>query len=138
MFGATPFGQGPDTGREDVQPSRPGPGQPRTSRRRTSGVADKSAALEKSIHMWEAAYRRYGQASVWSTQFRDRDPVALWHVASASSEVAAAWREIAAAASLPWWMLAAVESAAQAFETQARDWEAHEDQGGLEATDDVS
>lgn len=132
MLGMSPFEQEPGAGREDLQPSRPASGQPRASRRRASGAADNAAALEESIHTWEAAYRRYGQASTWSTQFRDRDPAALWQVASASSDVAAAWREIAAVGRLPWWTLAAVESAAQAFETQAREWEATEEQADTE------
>ena len=47
-------------------------------------------------------------------------------MASASWSVAAAWRQIATATTLPWWILAALESAAAAFESQACDWEARE------------
>jgi hypothetical protein len=51
-------------------------------------------------------------------------------MASASWSVAAAWRQIATATvtvtTLPWWTLAALESAAAAFESQARDWESRE------------
>jgi hypothetical protein len=47
-------------------------------------------------------------------------------MAAASWAVAAAWRQIAATTTLPWWTLAAIESAAAAFETQAREYEAHE------------
>ncbi len=44
-------------------------------------------------------------------------------MASASWAVAAAWRQIATTTTLPWWTLAALESAAAAFESQALDWE---------------
>ena len=45
-------------------------------------------------------------------------------MASASWAVAAAWRQIATATTLPWWTVAAIESAAAAFEAQAREYEA--------------
>jgi lysozyme family protein len=41
-------------------------------------------------------------------------------MASASWAVAAAWRQITTATTLPWWAIAAIESAAAAFEEQAR------------------
>jgi hypothetical protein len=44
-------------------------------------------------------------------------------MATASRSVAGAWRGIALSGELPWWCLAAVESAAQAFDAQAREWE---------------
>jgi hypothetical protein len=47
-------------------------------------------------------------------------------MAAASWAVAAAWRQIAAATRLPWWVLAAIESAAGAFEAQAREYETGE------------
>jgi len=66
---------------------------------------------EDLIRAWEDAYRRYGSA-------------AGANVAPASRAVAMAWRDIACTSRLPWWMLAAVESAAEAFEDQAEQWEA--------------
>jgi hypothetical protein len=66
---------------------------------------------EDLIRAWEDAYRRYGSA-------------AGANVAPASRAVAMAWRDIACMSRLPWWMLAAVESAAEAFEDQAEQWEA--------------
>ena len=92
-------------------------------------------AADRCIRAWEAAYRQYGHASeIWSRSPED-DPAAAWGMASASWAVAEAWREIAAVSRLPWWTLAAVESAAEAFEAQARDWEARE-QGEDYAEDD--
>jgi lysozyme family protein len=44
-------------------------------------------------------------------------------MAAASWAVAAAWRQIETATTLPWWTLAAIESAAAAFEEQARKYE---------------
>ncbi|HKS46869.1 MAG TPA: hypothetical protein VJT49_17515 [Amycolatopsis sp.] len=66
---------------------------------------------EDLIRAWEDAYRRYGSA-------------AGANVAPASRAVALAWRDIASTSRLPWWVLAAVESAAEAFEDQAEQWEA--------------
>src|SRR5690349_799984 len=70
---------------------------------------------------WEDAYRRYGHA-VGSD------------VTETSRAVAGAWHELAACAELPWWLSAAVRSAAQAFEHQAEAWagqaEGSEDEEG--------
>jgi len=38
-----------------------------------------------------------------------------------------AWRDIATAAVLPWWTLAALRAAAEAFEQQAHGWHARGD-----------
>lgn len=80
-------------------------------------------ASEKSIQAWEAAYRQYGHA--WETTARcgKNDPNAARDMAAASWAVAAAWRQITSATRLPWWVLAALESAAGAFESQAREYE---------------
>ena len=67
------------------------------------------AVSEDLIRAWEDAYRRYGSA-------------AGADVAPASRAVAMAWRDIACTSGLPWWMLAAVESAAEAFEAPAEQW----------------
>jgi hypothetical protein len=77
----------------------------------------------KSTRVWEAAYRQYGRA--WETTARSGkdDPAAAREMAAASWAVAAAWRQIAAVTTLPWWALAAIESAAGAFESQARQYE---------------
>ncbi len=80
-------------------------------------------ASEKSTRVWEAAYRQYGRA--WETTARTgkSDPTAAREMATTSRAVAAAWRQIASATTLPWWALAAIESAAGAFESQARDYD---------------
>jgi hypothetical protein len=79
---------------------------------------------EKLAQRWEAAYRRYGRASaaMESSVAGDRD--AAREMAASSWEVAAAWREMECMADMPWWALAALGAAAQAFEFQARDWNA--------------
>jgi hypothetical protein len=51
-------------------------------------------------------------------------------MAAASWAVAAAWRQIVAATTLPWWTLAAIKSAAAAFEAQARGCETREGNDG--------
>ncbi|MTD54510.1 hypothetical protein [Amycolatopsis pithecellobii] len=63
------------------------------------------------ILAWEDAYRRYSAAA---------GP----NVVETSRAVACAWRELETAGALPWWLRAAVRSAAEAFEQQARSWEA--------------
>jgi lysozyme family protein len=80
-------------------------------------------ASEKCTRVWEAAHRQYGRA--WETTVRcgKGDPTAAREMAAASWAVAAAWRQIAAATTLPWWTVAALESAAGAFESQAREYE---------------
>jgi hypothetical protein len=88
------------------------------------GTGDREVrASEKSIRTWETAYRQYGHA--WETTARcgRSDPTAARDMAAASWAVAAAWRQIASATRLPWWVLAALESAAGAFESQAREYE---------------
>ncbi|HKR51124.1 MAG TPA: hypothetical protein VJT72_16355 [Pseudonocardiaceae bacterium] len=83
-------------------------------------------ASDTSARAWEAAYRQYGRAWEWTARSQKGDPAAALEMASASWAVAAAWRQIASATTLPWWTLAAIESAAAAFEAQARDYEARE------------
>jgi len=75
------------------------------------------------VRDWEGAYRQYGRAWEWTARSDKGDPAAAREMASASWAVAAAWRQIAATTRLPWWILAAIESAASAFESQARDYE---------------
>lgn len=60
---------------------------------------------EKLVSAWEEAYREY------------MDPERM-EVADTSVAVATAWRELAADTELPWWLYAAVNSAAEAFEHQ--------------------
>ena len=87
-------------------------------------------ASDQSTRAWEAAYRQYGRA--WETTARSRkgDPAAAREMAAASWAVAAVWRQIVAATTLSWWTLAAIESAAAAFETQARDCETRDGSDG--------
>jgi hypothetical protein len=80
-------------------------------------------ASEQCARAWETAYRHYGH--VWELTARSpkSDPAAAREMAAASWAVAAAWRQIATATSLPWWTFAAIESAAGAFESQAVEYE---------------
>jgi lysozyme family protein len=87
-------------------------------------------ASEKSTRAWEAAYRQYGRAWETTARIGKGDPVAARAMATTSRAVAAAWRQIATATTLPWWALAAIESAAGAFESQARDYETPETSKG--------
>ncbi|MGH3673892.1 MAG: hypothetical protein ACRDSH_25205 [Pseudonocardiaceae bacterium] len=80
-------------------------------------------ASDQSVRAWEASYRRYGHAWQATARSGKNDPTAAREMASASWAVAAGWRQIAAATTLPWWALAAIESAAGAFEKQARVYE---------------
>ena len=80
-------------------------------------------ASDRCARAWEAAYRHYGH--IWELTARSPkgDPAAAREMAAASWAVAAAWRQIETATTLPWWTVAAIESAAAAFEEQARKYE---------------
>lgn len=73
---------------------------------------------------WQEAYRAYGAASENVARLGPSDPGAAAQMVSASWDVAVVWREIAATGGLPWWALAAVRAAAEAFEAQSREWDA--------------
>jgi hypothetical protein len=110
-------------GREGVRTARPVCGPPHHGAHLVSGSEGDVMASEKCTRVWEAAHRQYGRA--WETTVRcgKGDPTAAREMAAASWAVAAAWRQIAAATTLPWWTVAALESAAGAFESQAREYE---------------
>jgi hypothetical protein len=108
-------------GRDGLKTVRPAP-----TRQRQNEKQGTASMTDQRVREWEAAYRKYGHASEVVARSSEDDPVAAWEMATASWDVAVAWRSIAATGRLPWWTLAAIESAAEAFEAQARDWEARE------------
>lgn len=110
-------------GREGLGATRPVSDPPHQGAHLVSGSAGDVMASSKSTRVWEAAYRQYGRAWENTARSGKDDPAAAREMAAASQAVAAAWRQIAAATTLPWWTLAAVESAAGAFESQAREYE---------------
>jgi hypothetical protein len=114
-------------GRDGLRTVRPAPALPR--RRRTRGATTEAVVVIalSLVEGWESAYRAYGQASEALGRLGEQHPGATRGMACASAAVALAWRRIAGGSQLPWWMLAAVESAAEAFEEQARDWDARHD-----------
>lgn len=73
---------------------------------------------------WEQAYREYGLASDLVVRSEPGDRAVARGMASASRGVAQAWRDIETVPGLPWWAVAAVHAAAEAFDSQARDWNA--------------
>jgi alkylated DNA nucleotide flippase Atl1 len=83
-------------------------------------------AADQCARAWEGAYRHYGR--IWELTARSPkgDPAAAREMAAASRAVAAAWRQIEAATTLPWWTVAALESAAAAFEEQAQKYDTSE------------
>ena len=130
MIGPSEFSRDRGAGRADLPTARPVTGSPhRNARTRSTTGAAMVMASDNAVRAWEASYRRYGHA--WETTARSGkgDPVAAREMAAASWAVAAAWRQIATATALPWWALAAIESAAGAFEAQAHEYETHEEQG---------
>ena len=115
------------TGRQGLPVTRPVCGPPHHHTPAVPGIPGGGTAAAASVtRAWEQAYRDYGRA--WETAARSAkgDPVAAREMASASRAVAAAWRQISATTTLPWWALAAIESAAAAFEAQAGDYEPRE------------
>lgn len=77
---------------------------------------------EPMVTRWEGAYRFYEQANAVAGSGRVNE-VVVADMVRASREVAAAWRVFTRLDGLPWWVLAAVTTAAQAFDAQAREWE---------------
>lgn len=69
------------------------------------------------------AYHRNGEASELVARSRPVDEATVSGMARASRAVASARHSIAANRDLSWWELAAVESAAEAFEDQGRHWD---------------
>jgi hypothetical protein len=115
-----------DTGREGRPTARPVSGPSHNDAPLGSVSSGGVMVTDKTTRAWEAAYRQYGRAWEMTARSRKGDPAAAREVATTSWAVAAAWRQIAAATTLPWWTLAAIESAAGAFESQARECEARE------------
>jgi hypothetical protein len=116
-------------GREGPRATPPVSGPPQPHAHLGLGSQGDVMASEKSTRVWEAAYRQYGRA--WETAARSGkgDPTAAREMAVASWAVAASWRQIATT-TLPWWTLAAIESAASAFESQAHDYETRDTSEG--------
>ena len=110
-------------GREGPRATRPVSDPPQDGAHLVSGFQGDVMASAKSTQVWEAAYRQYGRAWENTARTGKGDPVAAREMAAASWAVAAAWRQISTATTLPWWVLAAIESAAGAFESQAREYE---------------
>jgi hypothetical protein len=102
----------------------------------TSGLGESTMAADQCTRAWEGAYRHYGR--IWELTARSPkgDPAAAREMASASRAVAAAWRAIKAAATLPWWTIVALESAAAAFEEQAQKYDTDQDSNNPRHTQD--
>jgi hypothetical protein len=81
------------------------------------------------VKRWESAYDAYRAASELADASIPGDRAAAEQMAQASQAVAAAWRDITVGSGLPWWSAAAVTTAAQAFDHQARDWAARAKHG---------
>ena len=128
VLGPSEFGRARDAGRADLPTARPVTGPAHRDARNPSGSDRGVRASDQAVRAWEAAYRRYGHAWEATARSGKGDPTAAREMAAASWAVAAAWRQIATATTLPWWTLAAIESAAGAFEAQAHEYET--DEGG--------
>lgn len=76
------------------------------------------------VRRWEAVYREYGLASEMVNTSVPGDRAVARQMARASEDVAIVWRQMAAWPEVPWWLVAAMTAAAQAFEYQSRDWTA--------------
>lgn len=85
------------------------------------GVVMVSEAL---IRHWETVYAEYGLASEMVNNSEPGDRATAQRMADASGTVALVWRQMATEPGIPWWSMAALTAAAQAFEFQARDWTA--------------
>lgn len=115
------------TGRKGLSTARLVSGPAGNDARPVSSSDGGVMASDKSVRVWETVYRRYGQVWELTARAPKGDPAAAREMAAASRAVAAAWRQIAAATTLPWWTLVAVETAAAAFEAQAREYQARQE-----------
>lgn len=79
---------------------------------------------EELVQRWEAVYAEYGRASEMVNNSEPGDRAVARHMALASGNVALVWRQMSAEPDMPWWSVAALSAAAQAFEFQSRDWTA--------------
>jgi len=130
VVGPSEFSRDRNAGRADLPTARPVTGSPhRDARTRPVASAADVMASDNAARAWEASYRRYGHAWEATARSGKGDPIAAREMAAASWAVAAAWRQIVTATALPWWALAAIETAAGAFEAQAREYETREEQG---------
>lgn len=79
---------------------------------------------DELVGRWEAVYREYGVTSEAVNSSVPGDRAVARRMARASEDVAVVWREMSDGSGLPWWAVAALVAAGQAFEHQARDWAA--------------
>ncbi|MFD8492386.1 hypothetical protein [Amycolatopsis sp. NPDC059657] len=75
------------------------------------------------VKEWETSYREYAAVSEIVGASEVEVSGGARAMASTAWNVSQAWHAIAAAHGLPWWAIAAVESAAQAFEEISREWD---------------
>jgi hypothetical protein len=94
--------------------------------RRPTGATGPSVAADQCVRAWEGAYRHYGRIWELTARAPKGDPAAAREMAAASRAVAAAWRAIEAATIVPWWTVAALQSAAAAFDEQAQKYDTRE------------
>jgi hypothetical protein len=122
MVGPAEFAQAQSAGRQGRPARQPTGGSTGHSARSSSGSGEGVMAAEQCAPAWEAAYRHYGHVWELTARSPQGDPVAARKMAAASRAVAAAWRQIDTT-DLPWWTVAALESAAAAFEEQAQKYD---------------
>jgi hypothetical protein len=124
--GPAEFAQARGAGRQDRPVRRPAGDSTGHNARPASVLGEGVMAADQCVRAWEGAYRHYGR--IWELTARSPkgDPAAAREMAAASRAVAAAWRQIEAATTLPWWTVAALESAAAAFEEQAQKYDTSE------------
>jgi len=70
---------------------------------------------------WELAYDHYRRASEWARRAPE-NPDAAKDMARTSWEIAELWRALTGVPGLAWWMVSALRTAANAFDTQAMEW----------------
>src|SRR5947208_15484199 len=84
--------------------------------------------FRERVEAWEQAYRDYMTA--WEHGRAVLSPVSATNTSNAARRVSRAWHELAQTRGLPWWCVAALESAAEGFAELARDWASRADGDG--------
>jgi hypothetical protein len=126
MVGPDEFAQVRGTGRQGRPARRPTGGSTSQHTAPSLDLGEGATTAEQSAPAWEAAYRHYGHVWEMTARSPKGDPAAAREMAAASRAVAAAWRQIDTT-TLPWWTVAALESAAAAFEEQAQKYDTDQD-----------
>jgi hypothetical protein len=104
-------------------------GRPPAVSGREGSDMDSGMVPVELVTRWQGVYGEY----VAVDRMGQMSPNYAADMARLSAEVAAAWRDLAATPGLAWWLVAALTTAAEAFDRQARAWHGSQASAGRPA-----